>query len=82
MDRRVRRTGKNRQGDITSLCGDFGEVSKDTAIADIEARRHRYFVREVTPEVDVNVVRDGFSKHLRTTADRTSANNLDNLPDC
>jgi hypothetical protein len=82
MDRRVTRTGKNWQGDITSLCGSFGSVDKATAIGDIENSVHRYYVYEEAPEVDVKVVTEGLSKYLRTTADRRSRNNLDNLPDC
>ncbi|MEX2486072.1 MAG: DUF3892 domain-containing protein [Nitriliruptoraceae bacterium] len=30
----------------------------------------------------MNVVERGGRKHLQTTADPTSKNNLDNLPDC
>ena len=82
MDRRVTGTGKNRQGDITSLCGSFGAVDKATAIRDINNNIHRYYVREEAPEVDVIVVTEGSTQYLRTTADETSRNNLDNLPDC
>lgn len=82
MDRRVTGSEKNREGDITGLCGDWGEVDKATAVRHIENKTHRYFVREQTPEVDVRVVTEGSTKYLRTTADSSSKNNLDNLPDC
>lgn len=82
MDRRVTGSGKNWQGDITSLCGTWGTVDKDTAIGHIENRTHRYYVYEQAPAVDVIVVREGFSKYLRTTPDRSNNNNLDNLPGC
>ena len=81
-DRRVRRSGKDGQGDITALCGDWGRVSKAVAIAEINARANRYYVQEVTPAVDVTVVNGANGPYLRSTADRTSKNNLDNLPDC
>ncbi len=85
-DRRVTHSGKNTHGDITSL-GNPGEWwsprPKADAIEDIEGATHRYYVREAGYESDVTVVtRNDGTKYLRTTADRTSRNNLDNLPDC
>lgn len=84
-ERRVTKTGKNTDGDITSLCNpgmSWSPRKKQDAIGDIEGRVHRYYVNEAGYETDVNVVsRDG-KKHLQTTADSTSRNNLDNLPDC
>lgn len=81
-DRRVQGSGKDPDGDITALCGSWGTVDKATAISEIEGKVHRYYVEEVTPAVDVRVVTEGTTKYLRTDADSTSANNLDNLPDC
>jgi len=84
-DRRVRATGKDRDGDITKLCNSgqyWSPVYKDDAIRHIETNTHRYFVDEAGYRTDVEVINRGGSKHLRTTADRTSKNNLDNLPDC
>ena len=84
-DRRVTRTGKDGDGDITALCGSesWGRVTKRQAILDIERGTHVYYVHEVAPRVDVRVVqeRDG-GKYLRTVSDKTSQNNLDNLPNC
>ncbi len=81
-DRRVRQTGKDSDGDITSLCN-TGEAwsprSKADAVNDIRSGTHDYFVDEAGFRTNVNVTVDG---DLRTTADRTSRNNLDNLPDC
>lgn len=85
-DRRVRQTAKDRDGDITSLCNG-GETwsprSKSLAIADIDSGAHRYYVREEGEGawVVVYTASDG-RKHLKTTADRSSKNNLDNLPNC
>lgn len=78
MSKRVTRTGKDGDGDITSLCGDGFRDSKATAIANINANANAYYVEEVAPRVYVEVVYG----HLRTTADETDANNLDNLPPC
>ena len=83
-DRRVTRTGKDSDGDITKLCGAWGGTSKAQAIRDI--RRE-----ELTPTLStrlfyvassVRVITVGYKKYLRTTADGASKNNLDNLPDC
>jgi hypothetical protein len=83
-DRRVRETGKD-QGDITSLCNPGEQWSprvKADAISDIESGSHRYFVREEGDNAWVRVVDGPTGKYLRTTADSSSNNNLDNLPDC
>lgn len=78
MALQVKRTGKS-DGDITSLCGYGFNHSKATAVANIRSGMENYFVREVAPLVNVRVTAQG---HLRTDADASSANNLDNLPDC
>ena len=47
-DRQVTRTGKDFDGDITTLCDSHSPWSprkKWDAIDDIERRSHRYFVR-------------------------------------
>ena len=82
-DRRVARTGKDLDKDITKLCGTWGSQSKTLAISDIESGKHMYYVHEAgyRSEVHVYTGADG-KKHLRTYADATSRNNLDNLPDC
>ena len=85
-DRRVTASGKNRDGDITKLCsaGEYWSPrSKADAISDIENRYHTYYVQQPgTTRVEVRVVNEGGNRYLRTTADRSSKNNLDNLPDC
>ena len=81
-DRRVRQTEKDEDGDITALCN-LGEYwsprSKASAVSDIRTRTHSYYVDEAGFRSKVIVTSDG---HLKTEADATSANNLDNLPDC
>jgi len=81
-DRRVTRTGKDDDGDITSLCN-TGETwsprLKADAVDDINDGDHTYYVMEAGYRSDVHVTSEG---HLRTYADETSKNNLDNLPAC
>ena len=78
---RVKRTGKYG-GDITRLCGDWGNHAKAEAISNIEHGIHTYSVEEQAPTIYVEVVDARPGKYLRTRADATSKNNLDNLPDC
>jgi len=87
-DRPVRQTGKDSDGDITSLCdagSSWSPVSKLQAIQDIETATHTYHVPWQSGRTEIRVVvdpsvKDG--KYLRTDRDQTSKNNLDDLPDC
>jgi len=81
-ERRVRRTAKDEDGDIVALCNPYAHwqrVTKWVAMRQLEEGRFRYYVQEEGPEKIYVEVVDG---HLRTEADATSKNNLDNLPDC
>jgi hypothetical protein len=84
--RYVRATGKNSQGDITSLCNSseaWSPRSKANAISDIESGTHEYWVNWLnSPETQIRVVNGQSGKYLRTDRDSTSRNNLDDLPDC
>lgn len=84
--RRVFRTGKDKDGDITKLCNSRQTWSprlKSSAIADIEAGSIGYYVEDSRGnQAVVKVIKIGSTKHLTTTPDRSSENNLDNLPDC
>jgi len=84
-DRRVTATGKDSDGDITKLCNG-GELwsprSKADAVRDIETKTHSYYVNRAGHRSEVHVVTVDGKKHLRTNADKSSQNNLDNLPDC
>lgn len=85
-ERAVTRSGKDRDGDITSLCNP-GQIwsprSKNDAIRDIESGAHSYYVPwsdgKVTP---IRVVQGPRGKYLRTDRDATTKNNLDDLPNC
>ena len=82
-ERRVTGTGKGSSGDITSLCGTWGSRSKALAIADIEQGTHRYYTHASNgTEADVIVVNGATGKYLRTDPDKTTADNLADLPDC
>lgn len=84
-DRRVTRTRKDNDGDITALCNP-GEVwsprSKADAIRDIESKVHSYHVQWPEKRTEIRVVNGPTGKYLRTDRDNTTRNNLDDLPDC
>lgn len=85
-ERRVTKTGKNSEKDITRLCNAgewWSPRSKADAIADIEGGQVSYYVD--WPDgvrTTVRVVQGAIGKHLRTDRDQTTRNNLDDLPDC
>lgn len=82
-NRQVTRTGKDRDGDITRLCGSWGRASKAEAIRHIEGRLHRYYVRDrLGRTADVHVVKGRTGKYLRTEPNAACSDNLDSLPDC
>jgi hypothetical protein len=85
-ERAVVQSGKNRDGDIISLCSPGQSWSprlKQEAINDIESKTHSYYVPwsdgKKTP---ILVVNGASGKYLRTDRDQTTRNNLDDLPDC
>lgn len=84
--RYVTHTGKDRDGDITSLGNPsqwWSPRAKLYAIADIETGSYEYRVRWPEKETTVRVVFDrAKGKYLRTDRDSTTRNNLDDLPDC
>ncbi len=85
-DRQVTHSRKDSDGDITAICNPGQPWSpryKRDAINDIETRLHTYFVSSASARrVDIIVVNGPTGKYLRTTADTTEHNNLDDLPDC
>lgn len=84
--RYVTRTGKNKDGDITSLCNpgeSWSPRSKAGAISDIENNVHSYYVPWADGKTTIiRVVNGATGKYLRTDRDNTARNNLDDLPDC
>jgi len=82
-DRLVTGTGKDDSGDITSLCGTWGNQSKALAILEIEIGTHRYYTSGPgSSEVDVKVVDGENGKYLRTEPDLSKADKLQSLPEC
>ena len=83
MQRRVTRTGKDQDGDITALCGTWGRVTKQVAIREIENGLCRYFVQDrIGRQANVYVVNGRYGKYLRTDPNSSCSDNLDNLPSC
>jgi len=83
-DRQVLRSRKDKDGDITALCGDgyWSPRLKADAISDIEKGLHTYHVGTGVKRVEIRVVKGTSGKYLRTDPDKTARNNLDDLPDC
>jgi hypothetical protein len=85
-DRRVTQSGKGQQEDITSLCNPseyWSPRAKADAINDIETRVHRYYVDVPgVGAVDIHVAKGPTGKYLRTDPDKTTKNNLLDLPNC
>lgn len=81
--RRVTKTGKDQDGDITALCGGWGRTRKALAIIEIESGLNRYYVQDrYGRQADVRVVNGPTGKYLRTDPNSSCSDNLDNLPDC
>jgi len=81
MPKKVTATGKDNDGDIIRLCGEWGSVSKHQAKAEISNNLFAYESGGARVEVvNDETVTDGF--YLRTVPDSTGKNNLDDLPDC
>jgi hypothetical protein len=73
---------KDSDGDITHLKGVNWSDTIEGVIADIEGGKFAYFVQVNGTEASVYVVPATAyrKKHLKTTADTTTRNNLDELP--
>ena len=83
VPRRVTRTGKDSDGDITALCGHWGKVSKSVAIREIESNRRSYYVQDQRGRRALVIVVNGpTGKYLRTDPNSSCSDNLDNLPNC
>jgi hypothetical protein len=58
----------------------FGYRTATQVIRDIEVGEHSYYARAGSHESEIRVVQRGAEKHLVSTADVLSRNNLFNLP--
>ena len=84
-DREVTQTLKSEKGDIIALCNSraiWSPKLKSMAILEIEENIHRYFVNVGDDEIEIHVIYDPYKgKYLRTDPDKSTSNNLENLPD-
>jgi hypothetical protein len=84
--RQVTHTRKDAGGDVTHLCGGtgagWGPVPVATAIQQIRSGAKTYFTSVGGVSAFVRVVNAPGGPYLRTDRDATTANNLDQLPDC
>lgn len=85
-DREVTKSRKDKDRDITALCKSgegWSPRLKQDAINDIEGGLHTYHVMDAAKgRVEIKVVQGSTGKYLRTDPDKTTKNNLDDLPDC
>ncbi len=84
-ERRVMQSKKDLNGDILSICNHgehWSPKSKDDAISEIENNIHSYYVVVGRERVEIKIVEGSMGKYLRTDPDKTTRNNLDDLPDC
>lgn len=86
IGRRVKKTRKDNDGDITHLCnpGSFwSPKKKSSAISEIENGTCGYYVQDAQGrKADVHVVNGPNGKYLRTDPNSNCRDNLDNLPNC
>ena len=78
----VTKSKKDRDGDITGLCGGGWSHSKSEAVSNIRSNASYYYVSVGGRNVNVLVKQRAGRDYLTTSADGYSPNNLDDLPDC
>lgn len=82
MALQVTKSAKDRDGDIAGLCGAGWNHTKATAVLNIQRDRSSYYVSVGGRTVYVRVGARNGRPYLTTARDASTANNLDNLPDC
>lgn len=87
MAKKVTNTGKDKDRDILSLCNPVAgwRVAKSQAVREIESAGNSnspYYVNYLGQVVKVHVYKNQYGKYLRTDPDKTTRNNLAELPDC
>lgn len=82
MALQVTRSGKDRDGDITSLCSNGWSHPKTQAVSAIRNDSSAYYVSVSGQTVYVRVGTRNGRDYLTTSPDGYSPNNLDNLPNC
>lgn len=85
VERKITHTKKDSFGNILAICSPgewWSPKSTDEAIMEIEEYLYLYYVNVDRQKVDIKVINGSTGKYLRTDPDRTTKNNLDDLPDC
>ena len=78
---RITHVRKDAYDDITAVRLFSGTVETVPEVVRYIEQGYKYYVQEVPPPADVHVVTlTNGKKYIRTDADRSSRNNLDNLP--
>jgi len=85
-DRQVTHAHRDDQGIILAVCWKSGTslmyTARQQVVDDISSGAHRYYVHEQAPAVWIEVITVNGVQYIKTEADSTSQNNLDNLPTC
>lgn len=85
IERKVTKSRKDSNRNITAICNPGEWWSPKTSIEvikEIEEKLYSYHVILSGEKVDIKVIRGETGKYLRTDPDKTTKNNLDELPDC
>jgi hypothetical protein len=80
MDRRIKATQKDVNGNVIALCNpgeSWSPLSKDSVLRDIKSAKRSYYVQELPQKM---YLRAAPGNTLQTTLDKASKNNLNNLP--
>jgi len=85
IERQITNTKKDSSGNIVSFCNPgewWSPRSANEILYDIEEAMYLYFVIIDGQKVEIKVITELTRKYLRTDPDKTTKNNLDDLPDC
>jgi hypothetical protein len=85
IERKITNSIKDSSGNITAICNPgewWSPKTSEEAIEEIEEMLYSYHVILNGEKVDIKVVHGETGKYLRTDPDKTTKNNLDELPEC
>lgn len=85
VERKVTKSRKDTVGNIVGLCNPdewWSPRNSNEIISDIEGVLYSYYVIVEGQKVEIKVIKGIMGKYLRTDPDKTTKNNLDDLPDC
>lgn len=85
VERKVTSTKRDRSGNIISVCNNgewWSPRNTLDIINDLQLRLYDYYVIVDGKQVFIKVINGSSGKYLRTDPDKTTKNNLDDLPDC